>query len=78
VNKSLHGQGPIDPKLVGARKGSSGNIVPDFPVCNKSSSIIIFGHDLLIRILHQIFRTGLVTEPLPQEISAEVAAIGRS
>jgi Ni,Fe-hydrogenase III small subunit len=30
----------------------------------------------MIRILHQIFRTGIVTEPLPQEISAEVAAIG--
>jgi hypothetical protein len=30
----------------------------------------------MIRILHQIFRTGIVTEPLPQEIPAEVAAIG--
>jgi Ni,Fe-hydrogenase III small subunit len=30
----------------------------------------------MIRILHQIFRTGIVTEPLPQEIPAEIAAIG--
>lgn len=30
----------------------------------------------MIRILHQIFRTGIVTEPLPQEVPAEVAVIG--
>jgi Ni,Fe-hydrogenase III small subunit len=30
----------------------------------------------MIKILYQIFRTGIVTEPLPQEIPAEVAAIG--
>ncbi len=30
----------------------------------------------MIRILHQIFRTGIVTEPLPRGIPAEVSAIG--
>jgi Ni,Fe-hydrogenase III small subunit len=30
----------------------------------------------MLRILHQIFRTGIVTEPLPTEIEAEVVAIG--
>jgi len=30
----------------------------------------------MIRILHQIFRTGVVTEPLPVEVEAEVVAIG--
>jgi Ni,Fe-hydrogenase III small subunit len=30
----------------------------------------------MIRILHQIFRTGVVTEPLPDHMEAEVAIIG--
>jgi Ni,Fe-hydrogenase III small subunit len=30
----------------------------------------------MIRILHQIFRTGVVTEPLPTEVEAEIAVIG--
>lgn len=30
----------------------------------------------MIRILHQIFRTGVVTEPLPVEVEAEVVEIG--
>ncbi len=30
----------------------------------------------MLRILHQIFRTGVVTEPLPAEVEAEVAEIG--
>ena len=30
----------------------------------------------MLRILHQIFRTGVVTEPLPPEIDAEVVEIG--
>jgi Ni,Fe-hydrogenase III small subunit len=30
----------------------------------------------MIKILHQIFRTGVVTEPLPQEIEAEIQVIG--
>lgn len=30
----------------------------------------------MLRILHQIFRTGIVTEPLPAEIEAEVEIIG--
>lgn len=30
----------------------------------------------MIRILHQIFRTGIVTEPLPAEIEAEMQEIG--
>ncbi len=30
----------------------------------------------MIRILHQIFRTGVVTEPLPMEVEAEVCEIG--
>jgi len=30
----------------------------------------------MIRILHQIFRTGVVTEPLTVEVEAEVVAIG--
>ena len=30
----------------------------------------------MIRILHQIFRTGVVTEPLPVEVEAEVCEIG--
>jgi Ni,Fe-hydrogenase III small subunit len=30
----------------------------------------------MLRILHQIFRTGVVTEPLPAGVEAEVAAIG--
>ncbi len=30
----------------------------------------------MLRILHQIFRTGVVTEPLPAETEAEVAEIG--
>ncbi len=30
----------------------------------------------MIKILHQIFRTGIVTEPLPQEIESEIREIG--
>jgi Ni,Fe-hydrogenase III small subunit len=30
----------------------------------------------MLRILHQIFRTGVVTEPLPAEVEAEIAEIG--
>lgn len=30
----------------------------------------------MLRILHQIFRTGIVTEPLPAEIEAEMLEIG--
>ena len=30
----------------------------------------------MIRILHQIFRTGIVTEPLPAEVDAELNVIG--
>lgn len=30
----------------------------------------------MIRILHQIFRTGIVTEPLPAAIEEEIAVIG--
>jgi Ni,Fe-hydrogenase III small subunit len=30
----------------------------------------------MIRILHQIFRTGIVTEPLPAEVDAELTVIG--
>jgi Ni,Fe-hydrogenase III small subunit len=30
----------------------------------------------MLRILHQIFRTGVVTEPLPAEVEVEVVAIG--
>ena len=30
----------------------------------------------MLRILHQIFRTGVVTEPLPAAVEAEVADIG--
>ncbi|HTY20941.1 MAG TPA: NADH-quinone oxidoreductase subunit NuoB [Geobacteraceae bacterium] len=30
----------------------------------------------MIRILHQIFRTGVVTEPLPDTVEAEIAVIG--
>lgn len=30
----------------------------------------------MLRILHQIFRTGIVTEPLPAEVDEEVAVIG--
>jgi len=30
----------------------------------------------MIRILHQIFRTGVVTEPLPAGVEAEIAVIG--
>jgi Ni,Fe-hydrogenase III small subunit len=30
----------------------------------------------MLRILHQIFRTGIVTEPLPAEIEAEMQEIG--
>ncbi len=30
----------------------------------------------MIRILHQIFRTGVVTEPLPDHVETEVAIIG--
>jgi len=30
----------------------------------------------MLRILHQIFRTGVVTEPLPTEVEAEVVVIG--
>ncbi len=30
----------------------------------------------MLRILHQIFRTGVVTEPLPVEVEAEIVAIG--
>ena len=30
----------------------------------------------MLRILHQIFRTGVVTEPLPTEVEAEVVEIG--
>lgn len=30
----------------------------------------------MLRILHQIFRTGVVTEPLPPEVDAEVVEIG--
>ncbi len=30
----------------------------------------------MLRILHQIFRTGIVTEPLPTEVETEVVEIG--
>ncbi|RQW85476.1 MAG: hypothetical protein EHM79_11745 [Geobacter sp.] len=30
----------------------------------------------MLRILHQIFRTGLVTEPLPTEVEREIVEIG--
>jgi Ni,Fe-hydrogenase III small subunit len=30
----------------------------------------------MLRILHQIFRTGVVTEPLPIEVDAEIVEIG--
>lgn len=30
----------------------------------------------MLRILHQIFRTGIVTEPLPPEVEAEIEIIG--
>lgn len=30
----------------------------------------------MLRILHQIFRTGIVTEPLPAEIEAEIEVVG--
>lgn len=30
----------------------------------------------MMRILHQIFRTGVVSEPLPVEVDAEIVAIG--
>jgi Ni,Fe-hydrogenase III small subunit len=30
----------------------------------------------MLRILHQIFRTGVVTQPLPAEVEAEIAEIG--
>ena len=30
----------------------------------------------MLRILHQIFRSGLVTEPLPAEVEREIAEIG--
>lgn len=30
----------------------------------------------MLRILHQIFRTGVVTEPLPLEVDAEIVEIG--
>ena len=31
----------------------------------------------MLRILHQIFRTGVVTEPLPDEVEAEISVVGR-
>ena len=31
---------------------------------------------IMLRILHQIFRTGVVTEPLPAAVEAEIAEIG--
>ena len=30
----------------------------------------------MLRILHQIFRTGIVTEPLPKEVEAEIGIVG--
>lgn len=30
----------------------------------------------MIRILHQIFRTGIVTEPLPKDVEAEIEIVG--
>src|SRR5512137_133117 len=31
----------------------------------------------MLKILHQIFRTGVVTEPLPEEVEAEIAVVGQ-
>ncbi len=31
----------------------------------------------MLRILHQIFRTGVVTEPLPEQVEAEVIMVGK-
>src|SRR5512137_2500997 len=31
----------------------------------------------MLRILHQIFRTGIVTEPLPEKVEAEIAVVGK-
>ena len=31
----------------------------------------------MLRILHQIFRTGVVTEPLPDEVEAEISVVGK-
>lgn len=30
----------------------------------------------MLRILHQIFRTGIVTEPIPPEAEAEIEIVG--
>ncbi len=30
----------------------------------------------MIRILHQIFRTGIVTEPIPQEVDKDISLVG--
>ncbi len=31
----------------------------------------------MLRILHQIFRTGVVTEPLPTKVEAEIVVVGK-
>lgn len=31
----------------------------------------------MLKILHQIFRTGVVTEPLPEEVEAEITIVGQ-
>src|SRR5512136_1824936 len=31
----------------------------------------------MLKILHQIFRTGVVTEPLPEEVEAEITVVGQ-
>jgi len=31
----------------------------------------------MLKILRQIFRTGIVTEPLPEEVEAEIAVVGK-
>ncbi len=46
-------------------------------LASRTSFLVPFNREaIMLRILHQIFRTGLVTEPLPTEIEQEIVEIG--
>ena len=46
-------------------------------LASRASFLVPFNREaIMLRILHQIFRTGLVTEPLPTEVEQEIVEIG--
>jgi Ni,Fe-hydrogenase III small subunit len=52
-------------------------VPPKAHLASRTSFLVPFNREaIMLRILHQIFRTGLVTEPLSTEIEQEIVEIG--